>query len=181
MLIADSKAGNIVSFKPPGRLLHGEVPPGGVVAGGGQIGVPVVLRLLEVVEHVLVAPARVAEVAPLVVVAAVAADVEHVVEDGGAAEDATPGPVAPPALVPQTRAPRLWLRLVLPVELAWRRHTGYLNTALAPSAHPAGGCWRGWARRWPRTRRARPPAAARATPGSRSVCLQPPRRPSRRL
>ena len=111
MLIADSKAGNIVSFSPPGRLLHGEVPPGGVVAGGGQVGVPVVLRLLEVVEHVLVAPARVAGGLPVVVVAPVAAHVEHVVEDGGAAQHLAPGPVTPLVSVPQTRPPRLRLRL----------------------------------------------------------------------
>ena len=64
----DRKAGNIVSLSPPGRLLHGQVPPGGVVAGGGQVGVPVVFRLLEVVESLPVPPARVALGLPVVIV-----------------------------------------------------------------------------------------------------------------
>ena len=140
----DRKAGNIVSLSPPGRLLHGQVPPGGVVAGGGQVGVPVVLGLLEVVEHVLVAPARVAGGLPVVVVPPVAAHVEHVVEDGGAAQHLAAGPVTPLVSVTQTRPPRLrlgltrgavisFLTLLLKLKREHQRHFTLYFQSMRPS------------------------------------------------
>ena len=66
-----------------------------VVVGVGEVRVPVVLRLLEVVQHLLVAPARVAVGLPGVIVLLVAANIEHVVEDRGPAHHRPSGPVAP--------------------------------------------------------------------------------------
>ena len=67
------------------RVRDGQRPAGAVELRRAAL---VVLGALEVGQHVVPAPARVAEVAPLVVVAAVAADVDHRVQRGGAAEHA---------------------------------------------------------------------------------------------
>jgi hypothetical protein len=67
------------------RVRHAERAAGAVELGGAAL---VVLGALEVGQHVVPAPAGVAEVAPLVVVAPVAADVDHRVERRGAAEHA---------------------------------------------------------------------------------------------
>lgn len=53
----------------------------------GEVGVPLVLALLEVLQDVVVAPAGVAEALPLVEVPPVASDVEHGVEDRAPADD----------------------------------------------------------------------------------------------
>ena len=59
-----------------------------------QIGIAVVLTLLEVGKDVPVTPARITERFPLVVIQAVASGVDHRVEDGGAPQDFAAGPVA---------------------------------------------------------------------------------------
>ena len=68
---------------------HLERPAAAVVVAGAVL---VILGLLEIREHVVVAPARVAEVAPVVVILAVAAHVEHAVHGAAAADDAAAGP-----------------------------------------------------------------------------------------
>ena len=75
-----------------------------MIVGVGEVRVPVVLRLLEVVQHLLVAPARVAVGLPGVVVLLVAANVEHVVEDRGPAQDLATRPVAPAVDMADARA-----------------------------------------------------------------------------
>jgi len=80
---------------PSPLYLHGEVSSGVVIVGVGKVRVPVVLGLLEVVQHLVVAPAGVAVRLPHLVVLPVAPDVQHVVEDGRAAHDLASGPVAP--------------------------------------------------------------------------------------
>src|SRR5215472_10071979 len=50
-------------------------------------------RFLEVGQHVVIAPARVAEIAPAIVVSAVAADIDHRVDGAAAAQDLAPRPV----------------------------------------------------------------------------------------
>ena len=65
-----------------------------MVVSVGQVRVSIVFRLLEVVQYVRVAPARISVTFPDVVIEAIAADVEHVVEDGGAAHHLTARPVA---------------------------------------------------------------------------------------
>ena len=71
------------------------------------------LALLEVRQHVVKAPARVAELAPLVVVARVAAHIHHGVHRRGAAENLAARPVAG-----ATARLRLGLGQVVPVEVA---------------------------------------------------------------
>ena len=58
-----------------------------------NVGVSVVLGLFEVVQHGLEVPAVVAVAVPLLVVEAVAAHVQHVVENGGAAHHLASWPV----------------------------------------------------------------------------------------
>lgn len=59
-----------------------------------QVGVPLVHALFEVVQGLFGPPAGVPLLLPVVEVPFVAADVEHRVEDGAAAEDLPPGPAA---------------------------------------------------------------------------------------
>lgn len=74
----------------------------------GQVGIPLVLRLAEVGQDLLVGPAGITELGPLVEVPLVAPDVEHRVEDRAAAQDLAAGPAA--ALVLHRLAGRrLWL------------------------------------------------------------------------
>jgi len=70
----------------------------------------VVLRLLEERQHVVVAPALVAELAPMIVVPGVAADIEHGVDRGGAAQRLAARPVHAPVVAMFLRH-----RLVAPV------------------------------------------------------------------
>ena len=75
-----------------------------MVASVGKVRVPVVLRLLEVVQDLLGAPPGVAVGLPDVVVLLVAANVEHVVEDRGPAQDLATRPVAPAVDMADARA-----------------------------------------------------------------------------
>src|SRR5690606_762779 len=91
------------------RVLDAQRPADAVV-GVGPAGV--VLGALEVGQDALVVPARAAGLGPAVVVRPVAADVDHGVDGGGAAEDLPAGP--------EQRAPgeaRLRLGVVGPVHL----------------------------------------------------------------
>ncbi len=70
-------------------VLHAPLPALAVHLVGGDCGL--ILRLLEIGQHVVPAPARIAELAPVVVVARLAAHVDHAVDRGAAAEHAAPG------------------------------------------------------------------------------------------
>ena len=63
----------------------------------------IVLRALEVGQHVGVGPAGVAERRPLIVIAAVAADIDHRIDRGGAAEPLAARLIADPAIEARLR------------------------------------------------------------------------------
>lgn len=77
------------------RETHGQVAAGGVVVGGGQVRVAVVLGFEEVREDLVPGPAVVALRRPVVVVVPVAAHVQHVVEHGRSADHFAPRPRTP--------------------------------------------------------------------------------------
>lgn len=76
------------------EYLNSQVSSCAMVLSVCQVRVSIVFRLLEVVQYVPIAPARISVTFPDVVIEAIAADVEHVVEDGGAAHHLTARPVA---------------------------------------------------------------------------------------
>src|SRR5262245_2287085 len=77
----------------------------------------IVLSLLEIRQHIVVAPADVAEVAPPLVVAAMSADVNHVINGTGAAERSA----ARPGKAPQI-AMQLWNGAESPIEFGIQQH-----------------------------------------------------------
>ena len=70
-----------------------------------QFRILLVLGLLEEGQHVFVAPAGIALPVPLVVVLLAAADVEHPVDNGGAADDLAAVPGARVPVHGQARSP----------------------------------------------------------------------------
>src|ERR1041385_7670630 len=77
----------------------------------------IVLSLLKVRQHVVVAPADVAEVAPPIVVAPMSADVNHVIDGTGAAESAAAGPGEAPQIAMDLRN-----RAEAPIEFGIQQH-----------------------------------------------------------
>jgi len=75
--------------------LDGQVAADAVVGRIGQVRIAVVFRFDEIRQHFVVGPAVVAHGGPTVVVAPVAAHVQHVVEDGGSAEHFAARPRTP--------------------------------------------------------------------------------------
>ena len=84
-------------WRPVRRLLDGQVAISTVVLTSGQVRISVIFWFEEVRQDFVVRPACVAIGRPAVVIAPVAADVQHVVEYWWAAQNFTSWPVAPVA------------------------------------------------------------------------------------
>ena len=84
--------------------LDSQISSGIVIVGVCEVRVPVVLGLLEVVQDLVVTPARIAIPLPCIVVFPIASHVQHVVQDRGSTHDFTARPVTPAVDVTNARA-----------------------------------------------------------------------------
>ena len=62
-------------------LLYSQVASSAMVSSiSSKIGVTVIFRLLEIIQHIFISPTRVTKISPLVIVSFIASDIEHVVQ-----------------------------------------------------------------------------------------------------
>ena len=123
------------------------LPPGAVIGSVHQIRIFIIFGFFKVIKNVFVAPARVSQRFPYVVIFFISSHVEHVIEHARTSENFSPGPITTivghtclkkkkfclfvvneyfsrlrfDELIPFVRTQTcrgLWFRLVLPIEFA---------------------------------------------------------------
>lgn len=96
--------------------LNRQISTGTMIRTVPEIRIPIVLGLLKVVERLIVAPPRIAQLLPVIVVVPIAPNVQHIIQHARATQNLAPGPIAPAALHRQAGS-AVRLGLVPPVEL----------------------------------------------------------------